>query len=91
VGGKAIKGPAAKMYSEMGIKPSALTFANHYDDLLTGILIDTQDEGLVQSGAPPKLHVRITNTIMKDRKDRKRLAEQVLAFSSNEIQIGAHA
>ena len=30
VGGKAIKGPAAKMYAELEIEPSALAVARHY-------------------------------------------------------------
>lgn len=30
IGGKTIKGPAAKMYNEMGINPSAAAVANHY-------------------------------------------------------------
>jgi LPPG:FO 2-phospho-L-lactate transferase len=91
VGGKAIKGPAAKMYKEMGIQPSAITFTEHYHDLLSGVLIDAQDEGLLQTGAPPEVHVRVTNTIMKDREDRKRLAAEVLAFCTDELLIGAPA
>jgi LPPG:FO 2-phospho-L-lactate transferase len=91
VGGKAIKGPAAKMYKEMGIQPSALTFVEHYHDFLSGILIDTQDEGLLQIAAPSGVSVGVTNTVMKDREDRRRLAEEVLAFCINELLIGAPA
>ena len=33
IGGQAVKGPAAKMYRELGIEPSALAVAKHYQNL----------------------------------------------------------
>src|SRR6185295_17850778 len=36
IGGKTVKGPAAKMYAELGIEPSALAVARHYRHLLIG-------------------------------------------------------
>jgi LPPG:FO 2-phospho-L-lactate transferase len=38
VGGQAIKGPAAKMYAELGIEPSALAVARHYGELLEAFM-----------------------------------------------------
>src|SRR6185503_2850541 len=35
IGGETVKGPAAKMYRELGIEPSALAVANHYRGLAT--------------------------------------------------------
>src|SRR5688572_8728343 len=46
IGGQTIKGPAAKMYREMGIEPSALAVANHYRGLTTGFVFDTIDKQL---------------------------------------------
>ena len=38
IGGETVKGPAAKMYRELGIEPSALAVANHYRGLATGFV-----------------------------------------------------
>ena len=43
IGGKALKGPAAKMYTELGFDPSASAVADHYRDFLTGMVFDTID------------------------------------------------
>ena len=45
VGGKAVKGPLAKMMSERGVEPSALGVARHYGRLVDGWIIDTVDRG----------------------------------------------
>ena len=46
IGGKTVKGPAAKMYAELGIEPSALAVAEHYRDLLSGFVLDNTDRHL---------------------------------------------
>ena len=46
IGGKTVKGPAAKMYAELGIEPSALAVAEHYRNLLAGFVLDSKDEQL---------------------------------------------
>jgi LPPG:FO 2-phospho-L-lactate transferase len=84
VGGKAIKGPAAKMYSELGIQPSALTVVEHFQDLLKGMVIDAQDETLAPDIQALDIQVRVTNTIMMNLQDRIRLAEEVLDFATEE-------
>lgn len=80
IGGKAVKGPAAKMYTELEITPSAKAVAHHYGNLLTGFVLDTIDEALSEDISPPTLN---TDTIMKSSQDRKRLAIEVLAFAKN--------
>ena len=85
VGGEAIKGPAAKMYSELGFHPSALSVARHYGarsngGLLSGIVIDSLDQDLEDSIADLGIRPRVTDTIMKKPDDRKRLAASVLDF-----------
>ena len=88
VGGKAIKGPAAKMYSELGIQPSALTVVEHYQDLLYGILIDNQDEHLAPEIQAVDIRVRVTNTIMMNLQDRMRLAREVINFAAEMMKEG---
>ena len=48
IGGKALKGPAAKMYQELGITPSVIAVAEHYGDLLTGLVVDEIDQILTK-------------------------------------------
>jgi LPPG:FO 2-phospho-L-lactate transferase len=77
IGGKAVKGPAAKMYGELGITPSAQAVAEHYGDLLTGFVLDEVDRNLTKLLS---LKTLITDTIMKRTEDRVRLGEEVLSF-----------
>jgi LPPG:FO 2-phospho-L-lactate transferase len=78
IGGKALKGPAAKMYAELAVEPSALAVARHYGNLLSGFVIDVADEKLTKLIGFPVL---ITGTIMTEREQRKTLAEEVLSFA----------
>ena len=80
VAGKAIKGPAAKMYAELGYKPSALTVAEHYSELIRGFVLDNSDESLRSAVQQLNLHVLTTNTLMTGVKNRIQLAEDVLNF-----------
>ncbi|MGB8214598.1 MAG: 2-phospho-L-lactate transferase [Anaerolineales bacterium] len=79
IGGQTVKGPAAKMYTELGIRPSALAVANHYAGLLSGFVLDKVDSGMVDEFLIP---VTITQTLMKTRDDRCRLAQDVLNLIS---------
>ena len=83
IGGKAVKGPAAKMYREMGISPSAAAVAQHYGELLDGFVIDKQDQQLIieiEGISTNPLKIFCTDTWMKTREDRVRLAGEVLNF-----------
>jgi LPPG:FO 2-phospho-L-lactate transferase len=80
VGGQAVKGPAAKMYHELGIEPSAFAVANHYRGLLTGFLMDKIDTQLIESVRGLNIHVHVTNTLMNSLEDRRQLAGDILEF-----------
>jgi LPPG:FO 2-phospho-L-lactate transferase len=75
IGGQTVKGPAAKMYTELGIIPSALAVARHYADLLSGFIIDIVDQSMAREFSIP---VTITQTLMKTNADRYSLAQDVL-------------
>ena len=77
IGGKTVKGPAAKMFMELGIEPSALAVAEHYRGLLSGFVLDSIDAEL-----STKISVKtlVTDTLMKNLTDRTRLAMDVLHF-----------
>jgi len=80
IGGHALKGPAAKMFREMGWQPSPLAVARVYSGLLQGFVIDASDakwaEEIRQLGIIPVM----TDIVMRDVQDRVRLAQDVIAF-----------
>jgi len=78
ISGKTVKGPAAKMYAELGIEPSALAVAEHYGNLLAGFVLDSQDGQL--SDKFKKSKILVTDTLMNSSADRARLAMDVLQF-----------
>jgi LPPG:FO 2-phospho-L-lactate transferase len=80
IGGQTVKGPAAKMYGELGIEPSAFAVANHYRGLATGFVLDEIDSQLDKSVRGLNIQTLVTNTLMKSHDDRKRLANDVLRF-----------
>lgn len=80
IGGKALKGPAAKMYLELGIQPSVLAIAEHYQEILSGLVFDQIDAETEPAIKALGLKTFVTDTIMQDAKGRYRLAKDVLDF-----------
>jgi LPPG:FO 2-phospho-L-lactate transferase len=80
VGGQTIKGPAAKMYAELGIVPSAMAVANSYKGLISAIVIDNQDASQVTQINAWGIMTLVSNTIMKNRSDRERLARAIVDY-----------
>jgi LPPG:FO 2-phospho-L-lactate transferase len=80
IGGQTVKGPAAKMFLELGIEPSALAVADHYCDLVTGFVLDTLDKQLQGDIRSLNMRTLVTNTLMKSLDNRKQLASDVLDF-----------
>jgi LPPG:FO 2-phospho-L-lactate transferase len=85
IGGRAVKGPAAKMYSELGIQPSASAVAQHYRGIVKGFVIDRADSNTLEYHLDPGLHVFATNILMRNRSERRRLAKDVLNFTGKLI------
>jgi LPPG:FO 2-phospho-L-lactate transferase len=83
IGGETVKGPAAKMYRELGIQPSAVAVANHYRNLVTHFVLDQVDKHLEGQITGLYMQTLVTNTLMKSHDDRKRLAHEVLGFLGN--------
>lgn len=78
IGGQTVKGPAAKMYAELGIRPSALAVVEHYRGLLSGFVLDNMDTELASKIDFPTL---TTDTLMDSLTKRTRLAGDVLNFT----------
>jgi len=81
VGGKAIKGPAAKMMDEIGLPSSALGIAKHYGNLIDGLIIDKKDSELVDAVAATGINVKVSQTLMKSDEDEKELAFEAIKFA----------
>ena len=77
IGGKAVKGPTAKIMGELDLQPDSATIARHYKGLIDGFVIDSQDEALEDDARVPVL---VTNTMMRTLDDKIALARQCLAF-----------
>jgi LPPG:FO 2-phospho-L-lactate transferase len=82
VGGMALKGPAAKMYQQLGFEASAVSVARHYENYLDGFVIDQADLELESVVQDLGMQVCVTQTVMQEMEDRTSLAESVLEFAS---------
>jgi LPPG:FO 2-phospho-L-lactate transferase len=82
LGNQAVKGPAAKMFVDLGMEPTALCAAEHFKGLLQGWMIDSQDMHLAPRITESGLKVRVSDILMVDGQDRRRLAAEVLQFGS---------
>jgi LPPG:FO 2-phospho-L-lactate transferase len=81
IGGKALRGPADQMLAGLGHESSALGVARLYEGLIDGFVIDREDAEQQDAIAALGMRVLVTETIMRDVADRRRLAEAVLAFA----------
>lgn len=83
VGGKAVKGPTAKMMDELGIEVSAMSVAEHYADILDGFVIDEVDAqfaGAIENKTG--LSTCVVNTMMTSLETKKQLARDVIDFAA---------
>lgn len=79
--GEALKGPAAKMMSELGLEVSARGVAGQLKDVLTGFVIDQLDAAHQAAISAMGLRTLVTATIMNNDQARVRLAQEVLEFA----------
>ena len=75
IGGKAVKGPTAKMMAELGLPVDAGAVARHYGDILDLYVADETDADEVRDLGLP---VAFTRTLMLSFADREVLARAVL-------------
>jgi LPPG:FO 2-phospho-L-lactate transferase len=75
IGGRAIKGPTAKIMTELGMTPSATAVAARYGDLLDGYVMDIGD---AEEAAGVSPRVTLAPTLMTNLAEREALARVVL-------------
>jgi LPPG:FO 2-phospho-L-lactate transferase len=76
IGGRAIKGPTAKMMAELGMTPSAGGVARRYDELIDGYVCDFAD---MDQAAAVSAKVTLAQTLMTTLAEREALARVVLS------------
>ncbi len=79
VGGKAIKGPAARMLRDQNLPATPATIASLYRDFLDLIVIDKKDRALAGDIEALGLEVVVTDTIMSSMDKKAALARTVIS------------
>lgn len=87
IGGKAVKGPAAKMMAELGHAVSSLTVAKKYAGLIDAMVIDREYAHLAHDIEALGLRVLTTQTLMRTPEDSRQLADETLRFAQS---LAAH-
>lgn len=78
INGAALKGPAAKMFAELGIGASASNVLAHYEALIDGFVYDNQEQEKLTINSSKGIILLKTNTIMKETREKNSLAGDVL-------------
>lgn len=81
IGNAAVKGPAAKIFEELGLTPSALSVSKLYKGLLSGFVLDTLNEKEQEEIRSFGIIPSVTNIFMNSETDKQRLAQEVLGFA----------
>ena len=74
IGGEAVKGPTAKLMTELGLPVTNVSIAAHYGDILDGLLINIGDD------APRIAHAE-ADILMLTFEDRARVARAALSLA----------
>ena len=82
IGGKAVKGPLAKMMTEFGLTSDVNSIARHYNKLADVLIVDKADRDATFEG----LQKCVTDTLMTTLEDRIALATFVLDTVSRQIR-----
>ncbi|WP_062344132.1 2-phospho-L-lactate transferase [Novosphingobium sp. CCH12-A3] len=77
IGGKAVKGPTAKLMEELGTPLANASIAAHYADFIDGLVIDQGDD------APDGVAVARTATLMHNDVDKVRVAQAALDLAAS--------
>ena len=82
VQGRALKGPTTKIMTELGHSVNNTTIANHYKELLTGLIVDEGDTEDCETIRDLGVECIARNTVMHTIDDRVRLARDTLEFGN---------
>lgn len=77
IGGKALKGPAARMMTALGLRADSVGVAERYAELADVLVIDDVD----RAEAPHGIRVECRSILMQSLDDKRRLAAEVLEIA----------
>ncbi len=80
IAGKSVKGPTAKIMSELDIEANPRSIATHYAGVVDGLVMDVADAYWADRCQVP---THVTPTLMRSLEDRKRLAAETIAFATD--------
>lgn len=85
IGGRAVKGPTAKIMQELGIEANSLAIARHYAGLIDALVLDARDADPATCEALRELGVTfaVTDTLMSSLDDRRRVADVALELAAS--------
>jgi LPPG:FO 2-phospho-L-lactate transferase len=83
IGGRALKGPTARMLERLAGESGVAAVARVYRDVLDGLVIDREDAAWGPELERGGLRVHVTDASMPDAAARGRLAEEVYAFGES--------
>lgn len=91
VGGRALKGPSAKMMAELCGEVSAAGVARRYAELIDGFIIDFCDSASAPSIRKLGIEVRAERTVMDGEEVKHSLARSALDFAGSFVRAASRA
>ena len=82
VQGRALKGPTTKIMAELGHSVHNRTIVQHYEDFLTGFIVDRSDAQICETIQESGTKCIARNTVMHSLDTRVKLAQDTLEFGS---------
>jgi LPPG:FO 2-phospho-L-lactate transferase len=76
-----LKGPAAKIMSELDYEVSCLGIARYYQGLCDTLIIDETDVGQAPAIEETGIKAHVTRTVMSTLEDKIALAEEICRLS----------
>jgi LPPG:FO 2-phospho-L-lactate transferase len=85
VGGQALKGPAAKLFHELGEEPSAVAVARRLQGICSTFVLDNVDASLERDVSALGMRAVTTGTVMNTPADKLRLARFVCGLAGVQV------
>ena len=85
IGGKAVKGPLARLLDDLDIDATSHAVARRYGSLLDAFVVDSGDAADAVALEEDGLKVLATNILMGGPEGAERLAREVLAYASEKL------
>ena len=90
IAGSAVKGPTAKMMTELGVPRDAVAVARHYGTLLDGFVLDNSDASRLADVEALGLQAVAAPTLMVTLQDKMNLALATLDFIASISKSAIH-